>query len=82
MIKLILTMLAGIIIGKIISHKKTTTLFSKIIFPIVLILLFFMGVAIGDNEVILNSFSSLGMQAFIITMGAVAGASVDRKSVV
>ena len=35
-----------------------------------------MGVTIGDNEVVLKSFSSLGMQAFIITMGAVAGASV------
>lgn len=76
MIKLILTMLAGIILGKIISHKKTTTLFGKLIFPVVIVLLFFMGIAIGKNDAILKNFSSLGLQAFVITMGAVTGAAI------
>ena len=68
-------MLAGILIGRVISKRKSYSIFSRMIFPIVIILLFFMGIAIGLNEEILLNFKTLGSEAFILTAGSVIGAT-------
>ena len=73
MITLLLIMLLGVIIGRLFREKKFTTIISKAIFPIVLILLLFMGITIGLNPLIINNILTLGYEAFVITMGALLG---------
>ncbi|MDO5570315.1 MAG: LysO family transporter [Bacteroidales bacterium] len=73
MVTLILTMILGIIFGRIIRKNKKAGIFSKSIFPIVLVLLFFMGISIGNNKLIMDNLSTLGWEALIITLGALTG---------
>lgn len=73
MISLILTLLAGILIGRIFRDKSFVKISGKLIFLIVLILLFLMGITIGTNDEIISNLGSLGVEAFIITAGALAG---------
>lgn len=36
-------------------------------------LLFLLGLSVGGNEIIINSIAKLGVQAFVLTAGAVSG---------
>lgn len=73
MISLILTLLAGILLGRIFRDKPFVKISGKLIFPIVLILLFLMGITIGTNDEIIANLDRLGIEALIITGGAIAG---------
>lgn len=76
MISLILTLLAGIIVGRLLHDKPFVKFSGKAIFPIVLVLLFLMGITIGTNDRIINNLHTLGIEALIITGGAIAGTLV------
>ncbi|MGL4293583.1 MAG: LysO family transporter [Bacteroidales bacterium] len=73
MVSLILTLLAGILIGRLFRNCSWIKFSAKIIFPIVLILLFLMGITIGLNDEIIMNINRLGKEALIITAGAIAG---------
>ncbi|MEG1587595.1 MAG: LysO family transporter [Bacteroidales bacterium] len=73
MISLILTLLIGILFGRLFRNKHAVKLSGKAIFPIVLVLLFLMGITIGTNESIISNLHGLGMEALIITTGALVG---------
>ncbi|MEG0949375.1 MAG: LysO family transporter [Bacteroidales bacterium] len=73
MISLILTLLAGILLGRIFRDKPFVKISGKLIFPIVLVLLFLMGITIGTNDEIIANLDRLGIEALIITGGAIAG---------
>lgn len=73
MISLILILLAGIVLGRIFRQKPLIRKSNKIIFPIVLVLLFLMGIGIGTNETVINNLYGLGKEALIITAGALIG---------
>lgn len=45
----------------------------KLITYAIYLLLFMMGVSIGSNEQIMNSLSTLGIVALIVSMGAIIG---------
>ncbi len=45
----------------------------KLITYAIYLLLFLMGVSIGSNEQIMNSLSTLGIVALIVSMGAIIG---------
>lgn len=79
MISLILTLLAGILIGRLFRDKSFVKFSGKLIFPIVLALLFLMGITIGTNNDIISNLGTLGVEAFIITAGALIGTLVGAK---
>ncbi|MBN2858429.1 MAG: LysO family transporter [Candidatus Delongbacteria bacterium] len=47
----------------------------KITFYSLLALLFFLGLSVGANEVIVKNLHSLGMKAFVISLSAVLGSA-------
>ncbi len=73
MFSLILTLIAGVFLGRIFANNKLIRHIPKLIFPIVLVLLFIMGIAIGSNPDIINNLDTLGLEALIITSGALLG---------
>ena len=70
---LILVLISGFLIGRLFTDNPVIVFSKKLISPIVLALLFFVGVLIGANENLLSNFAQLGLNALIIVTGALVG---------
>ncbi len=70
-------MLTGTLVGFLLRNQR------KIIKPIepiinwsIYLLLFLLGISVGTNEIIINNLDKIGLNAFILTIGAVMGSIV------
>lgn len=70
---LIIILITGFIIGRIFNANSKINKIKHFIMPIVYVLLFFMGVLIGSNETLLSNFTTLGLNALLITLAAIGG---------
>jgi uncharacterized membrane protein YbjE (DUF340 family) len=74
MITVAAIMLAGIIAGYLVkNHKRFIGVSSRLTLWVIYLLLFFLGVAIGNNDYIMHHLHGLGITALVITLAAVAG---------
>ncbi len=71
-------MLGGVLLGYILRSKSEFFMnhLQKAILVIICLLLFLLGVEIGFNDTIIKNFSSIGVDAFVITLGAVLGSAL------
>ncbi len=65
-------MLAGIAIGYVLRGRNFN-ITSKILSLTIIALLFFLGVAVGSNPKIMDNLGTIGIDALIITLAALAG---------
>ena len=70
---LILILFIGFLVGRVFSDNSIIRFSGKLITPIVLILLFFMGALTGANETLLADFATLGANAMVIVVGSLIG---------
>ena len=74
MILVLLLMIAGIITGVFIHRKPTLIRVNdQLISVAIYVLLFLLGVAVGLNKTIVENIGTLGLQALVITLGAMTG---------
>ncbi len=74
MITVLLTMLSGILLGFVLNKKpKILQVNDKLITWAIYILLFLLGISVGLNKTIVENLDKIGVQAIIITMGAISG---------
>ena len=74
MLEILFLMAFGILIGFLLRGKKRAVLWiEKAILWSIFLLLFFLGLSIGGDELIMASLPSLGLNAFLITIGGVTG---------
>lgn len=67
-------MAGGIFLGFLLRAKQRIVSANEtLITYAIYLLLFMMGVSIGSNEQIMNSLSTLGIVALIVSMGAIIG---------
>lgn len=67
-------MAGGMLLGFLLRAKQRFVSGNeKLITYAIYLLLFMMGVSIGSNEQIMNSLSTLGIVALIVSMGAIIG---------
>ena len=70
----LLLMLAGIIAGFSISrYPQLLKLNDKLTSAAIYALLFLLGISVGLNKTIIQNLDKIGVQAIIITLGAVSG---------
>lgn len=65
-------MLSGMLFGYLFRSKRITWI-HKIITVLIWVLLFLLGIDVGSNEAIIKGLHTIGLEALIITLGAVAG---------
>ena len=65
-------MLTGMLIGYLLRSKRLLWI-QKVITLLIWLLLFLLGIDVGGNGKIINSLNAIGMEAFVITLAAVAG---------
>ena len=68
-------MLSGMLIGYLLRSKRLTWI-HKIITFLIWLLLFLLGIDVGDNKAIMNGLHTLGLEALTITLAAVIGSSL------
>ena len=65
-------MLTGMLIGYLLRSKRLLWI-QKVITLLIWLLLFLLGIDVGENGKIINSLNAIGVEAFVITLAAVAG---------
>ena len=77
MIIILVIMFAGMALGYFLrSKEKLIKLNDKLILYAIFLLLSLLGVAMGNNEQIMNNLGSIGFHALIISIGAILGSIV------
>ncbi len=71
MLNIILIILSGVAVGYFVRKIPQVNYVGSIISVIIMLLLFFLGVSVGANEQVVSNFSSIGLDALIITLGGV-----------
>jgi len=65
-------MLTGMLIGYLLRNKRLNWI-HKVITFLIWLLLFLLGIDVGSNNAIMKGLHSIGLEAAIITIGAVIG---------
>lgn len=73
MLNIILIILSGVVVGYFVRNIPRVKHVGTAISIIIMLLLFFLGVSVGANEEVVRNFSSIGMDALIITLGGTSG---------
>lgn len=70
-------MTLGMVLGYFISNRKAVIGWvNKATNWAIYVLLFLLGVAVGINDKIINNLDTIGVQALLVTLGAVGGSVV------
>ena len=72
---IITLMLSGLIAGYI-ARRKNLASIHKVITLLIWTLLFLLGIEVGNNKTIINGFHTIGLEALLITIGAVTGSTL------
>lgn len=65
-------MLTGMLLGYLLRSTRLTRI-HKVITMLIWLLLFLLGIDVGGNETIMKGLHTIGLEAFILTVAAVAG---------
>jgi len=75
MFKVLALMILGIGVGYI-FRKRNLSFISKVITVLIWILLFVLGLEVGSNPQIVSNLGKLGLDALVITVGALLGSII------
>lgn len=68
---------AGMVTGYFLRKRSVIIkLADKVTTGAICLLLFLLGLSVGGNEIIINSFAKLGAQALVLNAGAVSGSVI------
>ncbi len=66
-------MIFGIVAGYFLRRIPNITIIGKLITGFIFLLLLFLGISVGKDEMIISNLSTIGVQALIITLAAIMG---------
>lgn len=73
MLSILSIIILGVVVGYFLRHFSTIKHVAAIISVIIVLLLFFLGVSVGANEEVVKNFSSIGLDALVLTVGGTLG---------
>jgi len=74
MIEILIIMFAGAGLGFILRKKRyIIMLFDKLTSISIYLLLFLLGLGVGNNELIINQFSQVGINAILLAFAGISG---------
>lgn len=79
MIPIFLSILIGIAVGYLIRQKRIVKYTAQLLNGVIVLLLFVLGIAVGSNEQLVAGFTSLGIEALLLTIGATLCSLVAAK---
>ncbi len=79
MIPILLCITSGILTGYLFRKSGFVKHTGILLSLVIMLLLFFLGVSVGNNEQIIDNFASIGLEAFILTAGGTLGSILCAK---
>lgn len=74
MIKVVVIMFTGMLVGYLLRNRKSVfKVNARLTLWMIYLLLFFLGLAIGYNEYIMQNLSILGLTGLMVSVSALAG---------
>ncbi|WP_298650208.1 LysO family transporter [uncultured Proteiniphilum sp.] len=73
MIPIILCIATGILAGFLVRNTGFVKYTGTLLTVVITLLFFFLGVSVGNNEQVVRNFASIGLDAFILTVGGTLG---------
>ncbi|HNX24790.1 MAG TPA: LysO family transporter [Spirochaetota bacterium] len=74
MIEILVIMFSGIILGYIFRRRRSIiTIADKLAGWSIYLLLFLLGLSIGNNEMIINNFAQIGFNSILLTISGITG---------
>ena len=74
MIEILIIMFSGIVLGFIFRKKRSMiTAADKLAGWSIYLLLFLLGLSIGNNELIINNFARIGLNSILLTISGISG---------
>lgn len=71
-------MFVGMLTGYLFKKIRVTWI-GKVITVLIWLLLFLLGIDVGSNQMIMNGLHTIGLDALIITLGAVLGSVIGAR---
>lgn len=81
MFSIVMTMLAGVLIGHFLRNGKRVEKIEKSTSITIFVLLFVLGLSVGSNNVIIDNLGSFGWQAAVIAMLGMGGSIIAARIV-
>lgn len=75
MFRIVAVMLSGVVVGYLLRSRQLG-LVPRLITVAIWVLLFLLGIAVGLNDAILGNLDTIGLQAFILSVGGVVGSVI------
>ncbi len=69
-------MLSGILAGYLLRSRKEMRFIGRLISYTIFLLLFLLGISVGNNEAIVNNLPEIGGKAFLIAVSATLGSLI------
>lgn len=77
MIEILIIMFSGIVLGFIFRKKRSLiTAADKLAGWSIYLLLFLLGLSIGNNELIINNFPQIGFNSIMLTLSGISGSVI------
>jgi len=70
------SILSGIAVGYLLRQKKVTQKTGMLLNLVIMLLLLFLGIAVGSNREVVTRFASIGMEALLLTLGGTLGSLI------
>lgn len=81
MFSIVMTMLAGVLIGHFLRNGKRVEKIEKNTSITIFVLLFVLGLSVGSNNVIIDNLGRFGWQAAVIAMLGMGGSIIAARIV-
>lgn len=78
MLVVIICMFSGILVG-FLTRKKSFKYAKSILTFLIWLLLFLLGISVGSNQTVMNTLSSIGLEALLIAIMAIFGSCLAAK---
>lgn len=79
MIYILLCLITGIAVG-FLTRKHTAIKYTgSLLNVMIMLLLFFLGLSVGSNSQVIQNFTAIGLDAFLITVGGTFGSLFCAK---
>ncbi len=77
MVEILIIMFSGIVLGFIFRKKRSLiTAADKLAGWSIYLLLFLLGLSIGNNELIINNFGQIGFNSIMLTFSGISGSVI------
>ncbi len=76
---ILLAITAGIAAGYLCRRRTIVKYTGSLLSVVIMLLLFLLGISVGSNNQVINNFTAIGLDAFILTAGGTLGSLFGAK---